>query len=41
MRIQGVWIDSLKMKTLDGDFTRLKCDMTITIYTIQDKEPAL
>jgi len=41
MRTQGVWIDSLKMKTLDGDFTRLKCDMTITIYTIQDKEPAL
>lgn len=41
MRTQGVWIDSLKMKTLDGDFTRLKCDMTITIYTIQDKETAL
>jgi len=41
MRTQGVWIDSLKMETLDGDFTRLKCDMTITIYTIQDKEPAL
>ena len=41
MRTQGVWIDSLKMKTLDGDFTRLKCDMTITIYTIQDEETAL
>jgi len=41
MRAQGVWIDSLKMETLDGDFTRLKCDMTITIYTIQDKETAL
>lgn len=41
MRTQGVWIDSLKMETLDGDFTRLKCDMTITIYTIQDKETAL
>jgi len=41
MRTQGVWIDSLKMKTLDSDFTRLKCDMTITIYTIQDKETAL
>jgi len=41
MRTQGVWIDSLKMKTLDGDFTQLKCDMTITIYTIQDKETAL
>ncbi len=41
MRTQGVWIDSLKMETLDGDFTRLKCDMTITIYTIQDEETAL
>ena len=41
MRTQGVWIDSLKMETLDGDSTRLKCDMTITIYTIQDKETAL
>ena len=41
MRTQGVWIDSLKMETLDSDLTRLKCDMTITIYTIQDKETAL
>lgn len=41
MRTQGVWIDSLKMETLDDDFARLKCDMTITIYTIQDEEPAL
>lgn len=41
MRTQGVWINSLKMEPLDGDFTRLKCDMTITIYTIQDEETAL
>jgi len=41
MRTRGVWIDSLKMEALDGDFTRLKCDMTITIYTIQNKETAL
>ena len=41
MRTQGVWVDSLKMEALDGDSAQLKCDMTITIYTIQDKETAL
>lgn len=40
MRTRGVWIDSLKMEAVDGKSPRLKCDMTITIYTIQDKETA-
>jgi len=40
MRTRGVWIDSLKMEAVDGKSPRLKCDMTITIYTIQDKEAA-
>lgn len=41
MRNQGVWIDSLQMEAFDDNSHRLKCDMTITIYTIQNKETAL
>ncbi len=36
-RTQKVWIDSVKMETFSGNPDRLKCDMTITIYTIEDK----
>jgi hypothetical protein len=38
---QKVWIDSLKIEILDFGSAQLKCDMTITIYTIQNKEAAL
>ena len=35
---QKVWIDSVRMMNLDDASGQLKCDMTITICTIQDKE---
>jgi len=38
VRTQQVWIDSLKMEALDDAAAQLKCDITITIYTIEDKE---
>jgi hypothetical protein len=33
-----VWIESFKMEVIDFNTGLLKCDMTITIYTIQDRE---
>ncbi len=40
-RTQKVWINSFKMEIFDFSSAQLKCDMTITIYTIQDREVAL
>ena len=40
-RTQKVWIDSVKMEALSDNPDQLKCDMTIIIYTIEDKEAAL
>jgi len=40
-RTQKVWIDSVRMEALGDDIAEVKCDMTITIYTIQDKEATL
>lgn len=37
-RPQKVWIDALKMKAIGGGSQQLKCDMTITICTFQDRE---
>ena len=37
-RPQKVWIDSVRMTSLDNDSGQLKCDITITICTLQDKE---
>ncbi len=37
-RDQKVWIDSLKMEGLDDGSSRIRCDITITIYTVEDKE---
>jgi hypothetical protein len=37
-RPQKVWIDSFRMTTLDDGSGRLKCDITITIWTIPEKE---
>lgn len=37
-RTQGVWIDSIEMTALEEDSAKLKCDMAVTIYTIQDKD---
>jgi hypothetical protein len=37
-RPEKIWMDSFKMETSDSDSAYLKCDMTITIYTIRDKE---
>jgi cell division protein ZapA (FtsZ GTPase activity inhibitor) len=36
-----IWMNSFKMETIDFGSAQLKCDMTITIYTIQDKGAAL
>jgi hypothetical protein len=36
-----IWIDSFKMEIIDFGSAQLKCDMTIKIYTVRDKEDAL
>ncbi len=36
-----VWVDSFKMEIIDFGSGRLKCDMTVTIYTIQNRETVL
>ena len=40
MRNQGVLIESITMEPFNDSSDRLKCDMTITIYVIQNKETA-
>lgn len=40
-RTEKVWIDSVKMQVLDYRSVVPQCDITITIYTIQDKESTL
>lgn len=37
-RTQKVWIDQFEVEVLDIETAQLKCDITITIYTIRDKE---
>ena len=37
-RPQKVWIDSVRMSGLDDTSDQLKCDITITICTVQDQE---
>jgi hypothetical protein len=36
-----IWLDSFEMKIIDFNSAQLKCDMTITIYTIQNKGTVL
>ncbi len=40
-RTEKVWIDSVKMQALDFRSAFPRCDITITIYTIQNKESTL
>lgn len=40
-RTQKVWIDSVKVRALDYSLDRPRCDVTITICVITDKENAL
>ena len=40
-RTQRVWVDSVKMRTLDGSLDRARCDITITICAIENEETAL
>jgi len=40
-RTQKVWIDSVKVRTLDYSLDRPRCDVTITICVITDKENTL
>ncbi|MFA5554288.1 MAG: hypothetical protein WDA68_07005 [Phycisphaerae bacterium] len=36
-----IWMDSFKLELIEPLTGRLKCDMTIVIYTVQDKETAI
>ncbi len=40
-RTQKVWVDSVKMRILDGTLDRARCDITITICAIENEETAL
>jgi len=40
-RTQKVWIDSVKIRALDKNSDLPRCDITITICALTDKEPAL
>lgn len=40
-RTQKVWIDSVQVRTLDYSSDRPRCDITITICVLTDKETAL
>ncbi len=33
-----IWLDSLRMQTIEGGSDQLKCEMTVTIYTVSRKE---
>ena len=37
-RPQKVWLDGIKLRSLDYDTDRLRCDITITICEISDKD---
>ena len=38
MRTQKVWIDSVRMEAISEDSPELKCDLKITIYTVNNEE---
>lgn len=40
-RTQKVWIDSVRIRTLDRSLDRARCDITITICAIENEEAAL
>lgn len=40
-RTQKVWIDSVKIQAFNNNSDRPRCDITITICALTDKEPAL
>ena len=40
-RTQKVWIDSVQLRTLDNRSDQARCDITITICALTDREPAL
>lgn len=39
-RTKRVWINSVRIKSLDDNSAQVKCDISITIHTVQDKEAA-
>ena len=41
VRTQKVWVESIKMEIFDYDSAKPKCDITITIYTVEDEEAAV
>jgi len=41
IRTQKVWISSVVMETISGDSPQIRCGITITVYTIQDKGAVL
>jgi hypothetical protein len=40
-RTQKVWVDSVKIQTLDGSSSQARCDITITICAIENEETSL
>ncbi|MHC4739506.1 MAG: hypothetical protein ACYS9Y_11440 [Planctomycetota bacterium] len=41
VRTQKVWVDSIKMEIFDYDSAKPKCNITITIYTVEEEEAAV
>ena len=39
-RTERVWIDLVRMESLDDNSAQVKCDIIVMIYTVQDKEAA-
>lgn len=37
-RSERVWIDALQIETIDYRSPQPRCEITITVYTMQDKE---
>jgi len=41
VRTQEVWVDSLRIKLFDYESAQPKCDITITVYTVEGEEAAI
>lgn len=41
VRTQEVWIDSLRIELFDYESAQPRCDITVTVYTVEDEEAAI
>ncbi len=41
VRTQEVWVDSFRIKLFDYESAQPGCDITITVYTVEDEEAAI